>query len=1044
MDMSIYWSTFPMKRVGGLFIFLFFLTPLAIGQSDNLYVKEYADPIFTWGDEIAKPIPYANTESQKINIQKSNPLGTTEGMLTTTKNSKTLGIPFKGSGAYFTFSFWIYFQTKQENAIIFSAKEQRTRNNLFEIKFNAQTAGIDFVSKYFSGAKTASLDLQAGQWHHIAISYAPGVMKFYKDGMIMVEQNVTGALAMQDISLVYGSSSTKMKSFVSSLTSVKIYDYVLNEASIRDLFNQKLTRWNLTEGEGTNTFEVNGHAGYEKWEGSSWRSDIVFRKKTLEMPGIHGKIKGAKWEKDEWMGNALHFSENNDYVEAYPVQQISLANQFTITCFVKRKGNNSTENIILAREDKDIPSANFKISLDKDNHLVFLASGNTFRSTKVVLNSFDQWNHLAIRKQGSELEIFNNGLLIEKIKCESYIASSATPLFIGGIPGKAHSFNGAISKVTIFGKALDKGPILDILNEIAGSYWKMDEKDTYLVKDNLGIKEGVVAKALTVYAERSPFGFVKKITEPTAYIQLPENNGVYNNRFSLALWVKLDQDVKQKRVIVAKGKKEEAGSYSIYLKEETGSLFFRNQNLPNDINAGIYIKDTLWHHLLISYDGAHLRFYLDRSLQKIEKANGVTIESKLPLTIGNSINMSFPLKGSVAHVKSYHAVLTPEEATTVVPPANGPYLKLNRGIALDRIQRSFPLKPEMEISSLDMKVVRYMGFDHVKVLFTANSYINENGLNGTNMGYVQKMVDTALTSGLPVLICLHPEPDFKFKHLGNEKEFIKMLGFYEAFTKYISERWTKDQVAFQLMTEPHGPAYGPEFKSWNLVYRDMLTTTRKNLKEHTIVIPGNRVGNLYGMTSMIPVEDKNVYYSFTTHEPFQFSQNARFGDYMGAGTHWRDISYIPWPSSPEIVRERLGRMIKDVKPEEQEQAKNDLLAYGDAHYNRQWINMRINHINNWNDSYGGNLAVMVVEFGALDPIWVRKFGKSKGVYPIELAQYIKDLREALESAGIGWTFWGFNEASAVLNPVSRMPYAPAVKQDVSNELMDALGLFLRN
>lgn len=1031
-----------MIRACGLLIVFSLLMQTVDAQNDNIFKKEYADPVWQWGQDIPErqSAPVDKSEKEESN---ANPLGTREELLYGPRDSKVLSKSFLSPTTFFTFSFWTHVKAKQDNVVIFSATEVKNNSNIFQVRLNTKAGGIDFLSKYFRGNYTAKMDLHDGQWHHIAIVYAPGVMKFYKDGMLIAEQAVRGSFNESHLGLVLGRSSNREQSFTGAVTSILVYDYVLNASNIKDIYNKKLSRWNLAEGEGSNTFELNGHMAYEKWEGSSWRSDIVFRKKILESAGVHGKIKNARWEKDALMENALHFSGMGAYVEAYPANMVALTNRFTISCWIKRDHANDTVNVIVARKDEGRPQAYFELNLDKDGRLVFSTAGRVFKAGKSAFTSLHQWYHLAIRLQDGNLDFFQNGVWKERIKFDGYIESSGAPLLIGGLPETDRSFNGAISRISFFGKALDDDQVLDLGNEMAESYWKMDEKDAYVVKDKMGKSDGIVRGASSVYADRSSFGFVKKIVDPGAHIKIPGIHVSPGNRFTIGMWVRLYPAVKQKRTILSAGKKGESGSCAIYIAEQTGTLFFSSNELQLDVSGGFSITDTLWHHILITYDKQHLRFYLDRSLQKSEEVVGITFPSEHPLIIGNAANMGFPLKGEIAHVKLYNAVRTPEEVTTVVPPAAGPYLKLKRGIAFDRIQRSFPLKPEMEISGQDMKIVRYMGFDHVKVLFTANSYILEDGLNWSNMGYVQKVVDTALTSGLPVVICLHPEPDFKFRHLGNEKEFKKMLGFYDGFSKFIKARWSPDQVAFQLMTEPHGPGYGPEFASWNFIYRQMLAVTRKNLPEHTIVIPGNRVGNLYGMTSLIPVEDKNVYYSFTTHEPFQFSQNARFGDYMGAGTYWRDISYIPWPASPEIVNERMERMISDVKPEEKEQARKDLQAYGDAYYNKQWLNMRINHVNNWNDSYGGNLAIMVVEFGALDPVWVRRFGKSKGVYPVELAQYIKDLREALESAGIGWTFWGFNEASAVLNPVSRTPYGTPVRQDVLHEMLDALGLHLR-
>ncbi len=346
----------------------------------------------------------------------------------------------------------------------------------------------------------------------------------------------------------------------------------------------------------------------------------------------------------------------------------------------------------------------------------------------------------------------------------------------------------------------------------------------------------------------------------------------------------------------------------------------------------------------------------------------------------------------------------------------------------------------MELTANDVNVAKEMGFDHIKILFTANSFISGSGLNMDNMWYVDKVVNTALTSKLPVLICIHPEPDFKFVHLGSKEGFDQMLGFYSEFSRYIAERWKPEQIALQLMTEPHGKDYGPEFDDWNVLYRQMVQAVRKYMPDHTLVIPGNRSGSVYGLTSMTPIDDHNVYYSFTTHEPFQVGMGPRLGDYMGAGAYWRDISFIPWPTSPEIVAERMDKMLSKVSEKDRPLAQKDLIAYGSTRYDKQWLKMKARYVKDWIDDYGGDVHVMVVEFGVIDHVWVKKYGASLGVYPEERFRLLYDLRKSFEDIGMGWVYWSFNEACTVLNPNTRVPYGATDISQVEEEMLLALGL----
>jgi hypothetical protein len=511
------------------------------------------------------------------------------------------------------------------------------------------------------------------------------------------------------------------------------------------------------------------------------------------------------------------------------------------------------------------------------------------------------------------------------------------------------------------------------------------------------------------------------------------------NKFKISEWLHAPRSRSRERIMIARGSNGDKDYFALQLDSATGHLSFRSSALSGDMNSGFNVDDNIWHHIMISYGGGMMKFYKDRQLLKISKVAGSLDGSAATLAIGATAQGGGSFEGNLAQIKIYNSVKTIDEVTSVVPPA-GPVLNLKRGIAFDRYQKHFPIRSGMEIAAGDMAVAREMGFDHIKVLFTANAFILGSGLNMPNMAYVEKVINTALGSGLPVLVCIHPEPDFKFFHLGTADGFAQLLGFYSEFAKYLAQRWKPDQIALQLMTEPHGKNFGPEFQDWNILYPQIVEAVRKYMRDYTLVIPGDRVGSLYGMTSMIPITDDNVYYSFTSHEPFQFGMNARFGDYMGAGTYWKDISYIPWPASPAVIEDRMAEMLSTVPEEGRPGAERDLIAYGNAYYNRQWLNMRADQIRDWNDSYGGNLHVMVVEFGCIDPVWVRKFGASKGVYPNERFLFLRDVRESLEQHGIGWDYWSFNEACTALNPFTRVPFGSAGMDQVEDNMLYALGL----
>jgi len=190
----------------------------------------------------------------------------------------------------------------------------------------------------------------------------------------------------------------------------------------------------------------------------------------------------------------------------------------------------------------------------------------------------------------------------------------------------------------------------------------------------------------------------------------------------------------------------------------------------------------------------------------------------------------------------------------------------------------------------------------------------------------------------------------------------------------------------------------------------------------------------------VPANDNNIYYSFTTYEPYRFGFNTQFDAWRGTGGIWKDISFMPWPSSPEIVADRMKDMLSTVKEENRAKAEADLVEYGKGHFNSQWLRMRARNVRDWNDRYGGNLHVLVAEFGCIDHKQAGKHGASLGPYPEERVRFVRELRQSFEEVGIGWEYWSFNEYFTILDPDVRKPYGKATVDILDRKMLSALGL----
>jgi len=361
----------------------------------------------------------------------------------------------------------------------------------------------------------------------------------------------------------------------------------------------------------------------------------------------------------------------------------------------------------------------------------------------------------------------------------------------------------------------------------------------------------------------------------------------------------------------------------------------------------------------------------------------------------------------------------------MAPPAGNPVLALKRGITMDRRQWSGSVPPPdgMTFEKEDVQIMKGTGADHIKVLVTPATFMTDDGIDTEKMWYIDEIVNKVLDEGLPIVVCIHPEPPFKNIYLGSSSEFQKLLTFYGAFAGYMAKKWTPEQLVFELMTEPYGNSF-----DWDVLQYRLWESVRETMPDHTLVLSGDETGHVSGVPKIVPLNDPNVYYKFTSYDPilFTFQGGEPFGGIV------QHLTQVPYPSSPEIVEARMDQILAEVPADRKDDAREAVRKYGEERWNKERLVTRLQPVLEWNEAYGGGLKIWCGEFGALDP----KLGSVK---PSERWAFIRDLREAFEESGITWAYWSYNETFTILTP-EREPFDPTDSSQVDAGLVEALGL----
>jgi endoglucanase len=360
-----------------------------------------------------------------------------------------------------------------------------------------------------------------------------------------------------------------------------------------------------------------------------------------------------------------------------------------------------------------------------------------------------------------------------------------------------------------------------------------------------------------------------------------------------------------------------------------------------------------------------------------------------------------------------------------LPPLNVT-LQLRRGLAIDRTYHAIPDQPRF--TSEDARYIKSLGFGFVKILI--NPQFHKEGVELRNMEFVDASIRRVVDAGLPVLVCVHPEADFKRTMFSDRGEFDRLCAWYERLGAHLAGNWTPSQFAFQQMTEPFGDS-GSLFawNHWNRLLPEMWHAIRRGMPKHTLVLSGTQSGRIGGLFPLRPVPDGNVMYAFSYYEPFTFTfQGAPWMKQTSATFPY--LRNVPYPADlPAILQEPDSLIFEPPDDVMRARARNELLNYGTQQWNRERHAESLGMLAQWSDYYQGKLAFIAGEFGCYQG----------AAPPADRCRYVRDVREVLEEFGCAWSYWSYNETCTIMDDrLPRKAFGSPRESQPDQELLRAL------
>ncbi len=311
----------------------------------------------------------------------------------------------------------------------------------------------------------------------------------------------------------------------------------------------------------------------------------------------------------------------------------------------------------------------------------------------------------------------------------------------------------------------------------------------------------------------------------------------------------------------------------------------------------------------------------------------------------------------------------------------------------------------------DIALIAQMGFDHCRLSIDGDQlmtwfYTERDAHHSTGfMDELDRVVKTMLDDHLSVIIDVHPTSQFKselFQGSGGVGNFVDL---WRALAQHFAAT-DPEHVFFEIMNEPEQS----DPYRWQGIQAQVVQAIRQVAPHNTIIASGAHWSGLSDLLVLEPLHDDNVIYTFHDYEPFAFTHQGA----TWANAEVRPERGIPYPSTPENIAPKL-----DQEPTLAGQYFLD--EYGE---------------NRWDAARVENSIEFAAKWSALHhaPVYCGEFGVFENYAPPQArAQWLHDMRVALEKNHIGWAMWDYQGGFSV---VTKANGTTTPNQDV----LAALGL----
>jgi endoglucanase len=291
---------------------------------------------------------------------------------------------------------------------------------------------------------------------------------------------------------------------------------------------------------------------------------------------------------------------------------------------------------------------------------------------------------------------------------------------------------------------------------------------------------------------------------------------------------------------------------------------------------------------------------------------------------------------------------------------------LSRGVNIISVFTPTPL-PRIDA---DLDQIKRSGLRHVRIFVDPDWILNEGSAGTTRLDQV---VETAVADGLSVMLCMtssHHPLDAKAT-----PDTVNLWG--EAWERLASRYRNQppSRMFFELANEP-----SMQPGQWNTVQDDLRRRVRRHAPKNTVLMTASPLSTVWGLGDLSPADDDDVVYAFHLYQPMAFTHQGAEWD-----SRYRAIRRLIYPPN--------GANVAAVKQHAPPADADGLAKYLEAGAGA--IQKEVSVAAEW--AKARHVHMVVTEFGVY-----------RTAPPASRAAWLSDARQAIETAGFGWTAWEYD------------------------------------